>query len=121
MHVKEGRCEAAQAGRWLIRIERRHWQRLPLAIPLFVRGVDESGKDFLDFSVALNIGGGGALVITRRALPRSSRLSLEVPSSPWPQLKARLQLVRSLQARVVRLTNQDSYHLCALRFKRPLV
>ncbi len=101
--------------------ERRHWQRLPLAIPLFIRGVDKHGKDFLDFTVALNISAGGALVATRRALPRSSVLSLEVPSSPWPQLTARLRSVRSLQARVVRLADKDSFNLCALRFRRPLI
>jgi PilZ domain-containing protein len=101
--------------------ERRLWQRLPLAIPLFVRGVDKHGKDFLDFTVALNISAGGALVATRRALPRSSRLSLEISPSPGPQLIEQLQSVRSLEARVVRLTIQDSYNLCALRFRRPLI
>jgi hypothetical protein len=102
-------------------VERRHWQRLPLAIPLFIRGVDKQGKDFLDFTVALNISAGGALVATRRAIPRSTHLSLEVPSSPWPQLMAQMRSVRSLQARVVRLTSQDPHNLCALRFKRPLI
>ncbi len=83
--------------------------------------MDKHGKDFLDFTVALNISAAGALVATRRALPKSSTLSLEVPSSPWPQLTAQLQSVRSLQARVVRTTGQDAYNLCALRFKRPLI
>src|SRR5260370_12022419 len=103
-----------------MRSERRHWQRLPLAIPLFVRGVDKHGKDFLDFTVALNISAGGALVAIRRPLPRASVLSLEVPSSPWPQLTARLQSVRSLQARVLRTADNASFNLCALRFMRPL-
>ncbi len=114
---QEGIC----GRRCFIGVERRHWQRLPLAVPLFVRGVDRHGKDFLDFSVALNISAGGALVAIRRSIPRSSRLSLEVPSSPWPHLMAQLHSVRSLQARVVRLMNQDSYNLYALRFSRPLI
>src|SRR5260370_42585230 len=93
-HVREG--SVYEGGGVSLRSERRHWQRLPLAIPLFVRGVDKHGKDFLDFTVALNISAGGALVAIRRPLPRASVLSQEVPSSPWPQLTARLQSVRSL-------------------------
>ncbi|HMK28887.1 MAG TPA: PilZ domain-containing protein, partial [Terriglobales bacterium] len=62
--------------------ERRKWTRLPLAIPVFVRSRDEKGKDFLEFATALNISAGGALVAVRRALPRTARVLLEIPSAP---------------------------------------
>ena len=53
-----------------------------LAIPVFVRSRDDKGKEFLEFATALNIGGGGALIALRRALPQSARVLLEIPSAP---------------------------------------
>jgi hypothetical protein len=45
--------------------ERRTWQRLPLAIPVFVRGADRRGNEFFELTMASDIGGGGALVAIR--------------------------------------------------------
>ena len=101
--------------------ERRRWQRLPLAIPVFVRGGDERGKEFLEFANALNISAGGALLVTRRYLPRSSKVSLEIPSAPLPNLASKPYFVRTLQARVVRLDLADKYHLWGVQFTRPLI
>ena len=42
-------------------IDRRQWERLPLAIPVFVRGIEPSGKQFIEFATALDISVGGAL------------------------------------------------------------
>jgi len=100
--------------------ERRHWQRLPLAIPLFLRGTDKEGKEFIDFTLALNVSAGGALVATRRPLSASTKLSLEIPSAPLPRVITALKPIRSLKARIVRSTQKDSYSLCALRFSHPL-
>src|ERR1700757_4142243 len=62
--------------------ERREWVRLPLAIPIFVRSRDQSGKDSLEFATALNISAGGALVAVHRALKPAAQVSLEIPSAP---------------------------------------
>ena len=59
--------------------ERRRWQRLPLAIPVFIRCQDENGKDILEFATALNVSAGGMLVAVRRMLPDVEQYSLEVP------------------------------------------
>ena len=78
--------------------ERRKHQRLPLSIPVFVRGVDENGKEFLEFATALNISAGGILLATRRSLPKSAGLSLEIPVAPLPADAFSNQSVRSLKA-----------------------
>jgi len=78
------------------RRERRRFDRLPLAVPLFVRGVDEVGNEFLEFANALNISAAGVLLAVRRTLPRFSRVSLEIPSAPWPQPEVPLPRVRTL-------------------------
>ena len=101
--------------------ERRRFYRLPLAIPLFLRGVDKDGKGFLDFTQALNFSAGGALVATRRLLPRGSWLHLEMPASPVPLFHLPRQPKRTVAGRVVRNMDRDTYYLCAVRFARPLI
>lgn len=100
--------------------ERRRWPRLPLAIPLFVRSRDENGKEALEFASALNVSAGGALIAVRRSLPLSTRVSLEIPTAPLlssPELK---KSTRFLQAKTLRVTHSEDYHLLALQFSRPL-
>ncbi len=100
--------------------DRREWKRLPLTIPVFIRGTDKDGKEFLDFTVALNVSGGGALLACRQPLNRCARLSLEIPSTPLPH-SLLSQSPRPLKARVIRTTTKDSYNLYGLRFSRPLI
>src|SRR5438132_9287892 len=40
--------------------ERRRWARLSLAIPVFVRGINGQGREFLEFCTLLNESAGGA-------------------------------------------------------------
>jgi hypothetical protein len=87
-----------------------------LAIPVFIRGVDEQGRDFLEFATALNISAGGALVATRRQLPRCARLSLEIPVAPMPRAITLPKSVRRMRAKLVRVTLGESYQLLGLKF-----
>jgi len=109
--------------RWrcVIGTERRRDQRIPLPIPLFVRGQDKSGKHFLDLTLVLNLSAGGALVATREPLPPSSQIMLELPSAPLPSFIHSLQRNHGLKGRVIRSTSRDSYYVCAVRFARPLI
>ena len=100
--------------------ERRKHQRLPLSIPVFVRGTDQEGKEFLEFATALNISAGGILLATRRSLPRAASLSLEIPVAPLPPSAMSPQSVRSLKARLVRITHGERCHLLGLKFTKPL-
>jgi hypothetical protein len=100
--------------------ERRRWERLPLAIPVFARGVDDKGKDFLDFTTVLEVSAGGAVLATRRSLPRSSRLTLEIPSAPLNERAAGRSSVRTLRAKIIRVTSSDRCQLAAVEFIRPL-
>src|SRR2546426_4184716 len=101
--------------------ERRRWLRLPLAIPVFVRGRNGQGREFLEFSTLLNESAGGALLAIRKPLRRWSRVCLEIPSAPllknvkWPRT------VGMLRARVVRISYLGSCNLCGLQFARPLL
>ncbi len=101
--------------------ERRRWQRLPIAVPFFVRGVDDRGKEFVEFTTALNISGGGALLACRRNLALSSDIWLETPTAPAPSLPVLAHVARSVKARVVRVKHMTDLGLWALQFARPLI
>ena len=101
--------------------ERRRWGRLPVSIPVFMRGVDERGKEFLEFATALNISAGGALLASRRYLAPSAKISLEIPCAPLPPVAVLPDSVRTLQARLVRVTPSDRFHLLGLKFSKPLI
>jgi hypothetical protein len=100
--------------------ERRKFQRLPLSIPVFVRGVDDTGKEFLEFATALNISAGGVLLATRRSIPKSANLALEIPVAPLPADSLSSQSVRSLKAKLIRVTHGERYHLLGLKFTRAI-
>src|SRR5213593_666064 len=101
--------------------ERRRWARLSLAIPVFVRGVNGQGREFLEFCTLLNESAGGVLLAIRKPLRRRSRVSLEIPSAPLLKDVKLPRAARMLRARVVRITYGEGWNLCGLQFVRPLL
>jgi len=98
----------------------RKWARLQLAIPVFVRTHDENNKDLLEFATAINISAGGALVATRHSLPKSTPISLEIPSAPIGPMHGLAVFHRVIRAKAVWVSHLDDYHLMGLKFTRPL-
>ena len=101
-------------------LEKRKWLRIPLTIPVFVRGVDVRGKEFLEFTSTLDLSAGGALIHLQKQLPWRSQVSLEIPAAPLPPSSFSHRAVRVLKARVLRFDHSDGYVLWALRFTHPL-
>lgn len=116
-HEKGARDLARRKGA----VERRGWVRLPLAIPVFVRSRDQSGKEFLEFATALNISAGGALVAVHRVLRPPAQVSLEIPSAPLAASAPVPKSSRSLRAEVVRVTHGEGYHLVGVKFNQALL
>ena len=100
--------------------ERREWDRLPLSIPFFMRGRKTTGEEFLEFTMGLNVCGGGILLATERYLEPGTQISLEVPVRLLNT--ARLpHSVSLLHATVLRCTLERQYFLLGLRFEEPLI
>lgn len=102
-------------------VERRHWSRLPLAIPVFVRSRGEADQELLEFATALNVSAGGMLLAVRRPIPRLTQVLLEIPSAPLATMAALPKVARTLRAKVLRMQHGEGYNLVALKFYRPLV
>lgn len=98
----------------------RKWSRLQLSIPVFVRTHDENQPDSLEFATAINISAGGALVAVRRSLPKSSEVSLEIPSAPIGLKEGTANSPQVIRAKTVWVSHLDDYHLMGLKFARPL-
>lgn len=101
--------------------ERRRWPRLPLAVPVFARGMDRDGKPFMEFTTLVNESSGGVLLATGKSLQIGSRISLEIPTQTLPKVPQARRSVRVLRGRVIRITVRTGSNLCGLKLVRPLV
>jgi hypothetical protein len=102
-------------------LERREWPRLPLAIPVFVRGRDQTGKDFLEFATALNVSAGGALVAVHRSVRPAAQVSLEIPSAPLAAPVPAQKNSRNLRGKIVRVDRAEGHYLLGVKFSRPVL
>ncbi len=97
----------------------RRYPRLPIAFPVFVHANYHDGSSFLEFATVLNVSAGGALLALRK-VPRSRRVSLEIPVAP--AIAADMpKTQRQIKASVVRSEPKDNMVLLGLQFDRPLV
>src|SRR5712692_6661859 len=62
--------------------ERRRSPRIRLQIPMFVRGVDASGAEFLDLTKTLDISATGAFLASARMLRLDHIVHLTIPAPP---------------------------------------
>jgi hypothetical protein len=99
--------------------ERRQWARLPIAVPMFVRGRDQRDKPFVDFATALNISAGGALLVSKRGLKAGAELVLEIPVGVLPEALMP-KLVRQIKARLLRAEPANGCFLVGVEFADPL-
>lgn len=100
--------------------ERRKSERLPLGVPVFVRGIDNNGEEFQEFTTAFNVGAGGALLATRRPLAPSSVISIEIPSAPLPSMMTTPNTIRNLSAHSVSVSHSERCYLVGVRFSESL-
>jgi hypothetical protein len=100
--------------------ERRRHQRLKLQIPLFIRGVDEHGREFLELAKTLDISGVGALLISPYHLHCDEIISLTIPA-PLPSLPGAGESgTPPIRARVLRLESSGELELAAVEFTKPI-
>ena len=99
--------------------ERRRSQRIHVQIPMFVRGVDASGVEFLDLTKTLDISATGAYLASARLLRADQMLNLTIPapSSPSATLPSETP---PIQARVRRHHASGGIHLLGVEFLKAL-
>jgi hypothetical protein len=100
--------------------ERRRSSRIRLQVPMFIRGVDASGDDFLDLTKTLNISSVGAYLASPRLLKPNEVISLKIPA-PSPSNSGLVpEPTPTIAARVRRSVAAGDVHLVAVEFLKPL-
>jgi hypothetical protein len=100
-------------------VDRRRSPRIHVQIPMFVRGVDLAGTEFLDLTKTLDISATGAYLACPRNLRTDQVLNLTIPapSSPSASLPPETP---PIQARVRRHSASDGIHLLGVEFLKTL-
>jgi len=60
--------------------DRREYYRLPIRVPVFIKGIDRSGDEFFELTHTVNVSASGACLITRRDLAYSADLLVSIPA-----------------------------------------
>lgn len=99
--------------------ERRRSPRIHVQIPIFIRGADAAGAEFLDLTKTLDISATGAFLASPRLLHADQLLNLTIPAPP--SLSSMLPgETPPIQARVRRHRMADSIYLLGVEFLKAL-
>jgi hypothetical protein len=99
--------------------ERRRSQRIHVQIPMFVRGTDAAGLEFLDLTKTLDISATGAYLASPRAIRTNQVVNLTIPA-PSPSSATLPAETPPIQARVRRHRATDGIHLLGVEFLKAL-
>lgn len=99
--------------------ERRRSPRIHVQIPMFVRGVDAAGSDFLDLTKTLDISATGAYLASPRLLRSDQLLNLTIPAPPSPSAMLASE-TPPIPARVRRHRTAGGIHLLGVEFIKAL-
>jgi hypothetical protein len=100
--------------------ERRRYQRIHLQVPLFIRGRDAHGEQFLELAKTLNISGLGAFLTCPRALAVNEVITLTIPAPSITVSALVPSGMPPIQARVKRQQEAGDVHLVGVEFLKPI-
>ena len=87
---------------------------------MFVRGVDASGKEFLELGRTLDISSTGAFLASPRPLHIKDLVQLTIPAPPPSSSGLLPPEMPLIQARVCRQRSTGDLHLIGVEFLKPL-
>lgn len=100
--------------------ERRRFQRIHLQVPLFIRGRDAHGEQFLELAKTLDISALGAFLTCPRALAINEVITLTIPAPSITSSALVPAGMPPIQARVKRQQEAGDVHLVGVEFLKPL-
>ena|SRR3984957_8519040 len=119
MSVKEGVMHSRLPVR-RVPEESRHHERINLQVPLFVRGRDAYGEQFLELAKTLNISAQGALLTCQRSLVVNEVITLTIPAPSLTSSALVPAGMAPIQARVKRQKEAGDVHLVGVEFLKPI-
>jgi PilZ domain len=114
------KTESYQEGQDLDQEQRRRTPRIRLQVPVFLRGTDASGVEFIELTKTLNIGSSGACIASAHILRPEQIVHLTVPA-PSPASSSLVPTeTPPIVAKVLRQEVAGDVRLFGLEFLRPL-
>lgn len=101
--------------------ERRRYQRIRIQIPLFVRGRDVHGEQFLELAKTLDISAQGAFLTCPRALVLGDFITLTIPAPSVTSSGLVPAGMAPIQARVKRQHEAGDVRLVGVEFLKPIL
>ncbi len=100
--------------------ERRGSTRLRLQMPMFLRGLNKQGEEFLELAKTLDISAGGAYLACSRMLQGNDLITLTIPAPP-PSSSGLIPAGNPpMQARVRRVERAGEVNLLGVEFIKPI-
>jgi hypothetical protein len=101
--------------------QRRRSPRIRLQVPVFLRGVDTSGVEFIELTKTLNISATGACIASTHFLRPDQVVNITVPApSPTSSSSVVPNETPPISAKIIRQSVAGDIRLFALEFLRPL-
>jgi hypothetical protein len=120
MNPKENWAQHKTTGTKTLYEERRRFQRIRLQVPLFLRGRDVQGEQFLELAKSLDISGLGAMIASPRHLSPGELITLTIPA---PSITASALVpagMPPIQARIRRQHGAGDIFLVGVEFVKPI-
>jgi hypothetical protein len=100
--------------------ERRRFQRLRLQVPMFIRGKDAYGEQFLELAKTLDISGNGAFITSPRPLAANETITLTIPAPSITSSALVPSGMPPIQAKVKRTQEAGDVQLIGVEFLKPI-
>ena len=98
----------------------RRSPRIRLQIPLFLRGVDAHGAEFIELTKTLNISASGACITSSHMLRIDHTVQITIPAPSPPGSGLVPVETPPILAKVLRQDTLGEVHVFGLEFLRPL-
>jgi c-di-GMP-binding flagellar brake protein YcgR len=85
--------------------DRREYYRLPIRVPIFIKGTDNRGREFLELTHTVNVSASGACFVTKQELQVSGELMVSIPAPVSTDYGSLEEYDFKFPAKVVRLEN----------------
>jgi PilZ domain len=100
--------------------ERRRSQRLRLQVPMFIRGKDAYGEQFLELAKTLDISAHGGFITSPRPLAVNEMITLTIPAPSITSSALVPSGMPPIQAKVKRNQEAGDVQLVGVEFLKPI-
>jgi hypothetical protein len=101
--------------------ERRRFQRIRLQIPLFIRGTDAHGEQFMELVKTLDVSAMGAFITCSHPICVGETIVLTIPAPSITSTALIPAGMAPIQAKVRRQQEAGDLRLMGVEFLKPLV